>query len=305
MERKYYEVSEKMARFANDMNSMRGYKEGSATEIYKYYVDKVYELVDKIADVKPQLLERACMMAERYSRKLADYYNSYYRNEASCPSVMISGPANFPVKKKNKQNSRRESLQQEWKDLQHYADKIENLLIHEQAILSNDENAIELLNDKLEKLIEEQEKMKKVNAYYRKNKTLEGCEELTPEEIEKLKEEMSSQWHFEDKPFCTYVLTNNNSRIRHTRIRLENLKKVKEQGNQEAENEFFKVVENTEIMRLQILFDGKPEPEVRVILKSHGFKWAPSQGAWQRQLTSNAKYALSRVIKELDKIKEE
>ena len=32
--------------------------------------------------------------------------------------------------------------------------------------------------------------------------------------------------------------------------------------------------ENEWRMRLQLIFDGKPEPEVRDILKSNGFKWA-------------------------------
>ena len=59
------------------------------------------------------------------------------------------------------------------------------------------------------------------------------------------------------------------------------------------------MVENTEIMRLQLFFDGKPEADVRSVLKSNGFKWAPSQEVWQRQLTTNARYALERVIKEL------
>ena len=86
---------------------------------------------------------------------------------------------------------------------------------------------------------------------------------------------------------------------------MEGLKKVKEAGSQETECEFCKVVENTEIMRLQLIFDGKPEPEVRDILKSNGFRWAPSQGAWQRQLTNNAKYALKCVMKELKKLQEE
>ena len=80
---------------------------------------------------------------------------------------------------------------------------------------------------------------------------------------------------------------------------------MKEAGSQETECEFCKVVENTEIMRLQLIFDGKPEPEVRDILKSNGFRWAPSQGAWQRQLTNNAKYALKCVMKELKKLQEE
>ena len=118
MERTYYEISESMARSANNMNSMRDYKAGSATAEYKYYVDKVYEVVEKIAVAKPRLFEKATRMAERYSRKLAAYFNAYYRNEASCPSVLVSGAGNFPTKKKNKQNSRRDSLMQEWKYLE-------------------------------------------------------------------------------------------------------------------------------------------------------------------------------------------
>ena len=55
----------------------------------------------------------------------------------------------------------------------------------------------------------------------------------------------------------------------------------------------------TEAMRYQIIFDGKPEPEVRDLLKSNGFKWAPSQGAWQRQITSNGRYALGKVVEKL------
>lgn len=45
----------------------------------------------------------------------------------------------------------------------------------------------------------------------------------------------------------------------------------------------YRVVDNKEANRVQVVFDGKPEEAVRVVLKGHGFKWAPSEGAWQRQ----------------------
>ena len=86
-----------------------------------------------------------------------------------------------------------------------------------------------------------------------------------------LKAEMASSYHWADVPYLPYLLSNNNANIKRTRDRLEGLKKVKEAGSQETECEFCKVVENTEIMRLQLIFDGKPEPEVRNILKSNGF----------------------------------
>ena len=34
--------------------------------------------------------------------------------------------------------------------------------------------------------------------------------------------------------------------------------------------------------RVQILFPGKPSDEIRARLKSNGFRWSPTAGAWQR-----------------------
>lgn len=55
-------------------------------------------------------------------------------------------------------------------------------------------------------------------------------------------------------------------------------------------------------MRLQLIFEEKPEQEVREILKANGFKWSPKNGCWQRQLTGNARYAGRRVIQALEKL---
>ena len=47
--------------------------------------------------------------------------------------------------------------------------------------------------------------------------------------------------------------------------------------------------------RLRVFFDGKPDADTRAELKSNGFRWAPSVGAWQRQLTDNAIRAADRL----------
>ena len=60
--------------------------------------------------------------------------------------------------------------------------------------------------------------------------------------------------------------------------------------------EGFVVMANGELNRLQILFDDKPGEELRAKLKKEAWKWAPSQGAWQRQLTTNAKYSAKRIL---------
>lgn len=64
----------------------------------------------------------------------------------------------------------------------------------------------------------------------------------------------------------------------------------------------FEVVKNNDMMRLQLFFEGVPSAEIRTILKSNGFKWAPSQKAWQRLLNDNALNSLERVKKEIVKV---
>ena len=139
----------------------------------------------------------------------------------------------------------------------------------------------------------QQTMMKAVNAYYRKHKTLEGCPELTAEQMEKVKASMSQDWRKDPVPFPSYLLTNNNANIRRVRQRIEELSHKAEfvgwtfPGGEAKVNE----AEN----RLQLIFADKPDADTRQALKSEGFKWAPSQGAWQRQLNQNAIRAAARL----------
>ena len=57
-----------------------------------------------------------------------------------------------------------------------------------------------------------------------------------------------------------------------------------------------RVIKNYSEDRVQIVFDTKPQPDVISNLKHNGFRWSPRFSAWQRQLTNNAYYAVSRVI---------
>ena len=183
---------------------------------------------------------------------------------------------------------------------------MEGVFYGKDIIKSGDEDAIERLEEKLEALKDSQESMKAANKAIRMKDTEKGDEELrtmgySDEQIAELrKPDFCGRVGFPD-----YALQNNNANIHRVEGRLKSLRAVKEKGSQETENRFFKVVENTEKMRLQLFFEGKPEPEVREVLKSNGFKWAPSQGAWQRQLTSNARYALQSVIKRMEEMGEE
>ena len=113
----------------------------------------------------------------------------------------------------------------------------------------------------------------------------------TPEDIAKLRA----------PDFCgrigypAYALQNNNANIRRIRGRIAELKKRTESTPEGWEFDGGRVVVNTAENRLQIIFDGKPNADVRTELKGEGFRWAPSQGAWQRQLTDNAMRAARRL----------
>ena len=67
----------------------------------------------------------------------------------------------------------------------------------------------------------------------------------------------------------------------------------------------FIVIENEQINRYQIIFGGKPAPEIIKNLKENGFKWAPSQKAWQRQITINGKLAIKRFAEFMETIDDE
>ena len=84
--------------------------------------------------------------------------------------------------------------------------------------------------------------------------------------------------------------------------RLVDLERKSETETTEIEHDGFTVIENVEENRIQILFPGKPSNEIRQVLKRHGFRWAPSQGAWQRHLNNAGKWAAENVIEKIKQL---
>lgn len=206
----YYTINEEAARRANDMNSFRDYKAGSATAEYRRMVDAATELAERQKQrVDPMYHEKIDRLLEIYCRKLAENMNASYSIEARCPSILISGGGNFPVRK------------------------------------------------------------------FQSTRPSRGATGRIG--------------------YPAYELQNNNANIRRIRGRIAELKKRTENTPEGWEFDGGRVVVNTAENRLQIIFDGKPDADIRTELKGEGFRWAPSQGAWQRQLTDNAMRAARRL----------
>ena len=290
----YYTINEAAARRAKEMNSYSDYRQGSATAEYRQYVDEAVQLAERQkARVDPMYHEKIDSLLDTYARKLAANMNKGYEIDARVPSILIAGGSNFPTRKKEKQNAARDTNYREWQEIQGLLDKIRSTGMG--GISADDPNAVQKLEKKLAGLEKSQETMKAVNAYYRKHKTLDGCPHLSPEGIEKMKAEMSNSWHYEDKPYPTWALSNNNAEIRRVKERIKSLSRQKEIGYVGWEFSGGKVEANTQDNRLQIFFEEKPDAEVREELKGNGFRWSPKAGAWQRQLNDNAYFAANYV----------
>lgn len=196
----YYPIDETAARRAKEMNSFSDYKPGSATAAYRQEVDKAAAIAEaQKARVDPMYHEKIDRLLDTYARKLAENINQGYAIDACCPSVLIAGPANFPVRKKEKQNRASDANMAEWKHIQGLLDKIRGTGMG--GISSDDSGALPKLREKLAQHEREQEKMKTVNAFYRKHGTLDGCPSLAPEEAERLKASMARSWRAAPKPY--------------------------------------------------------------------------------------------------------
>jgi hypothetical protein len=304
----YYPINEANAKTAKTINSFYDYTTDEATKAYKAHIAEVEVIAQQKAEQYPDHAGDIQALLNKYSKKYADWKNRYYAIECMCPSVMICGAGNFPVRKKEKQNKARDKHMQEYEYIQSILAKIENIGSQREQIKSSDENAIDKLQAKIDELTADLERAKAMNKYYRKNKTMLGFEGLTDEQATKIDNAITNAYSFEKQPVPSFELASIRNKIKTAEGRIAEIKRLKESAEQNTENQeqsiyksdVCQVVENTELMRIQLLFDGKPSDEIRNILKSNGFRWSPSNKAWQRQLTDNARYTTKRVLKQLE-----
>ncbi len=184
----------------------------------------------------------------------------------------------------------------ESKKADYYRQKAES--VGKGGISSDDPDAIKKLKEKLAKLEASQEYMKKINAIYRKfikkPDTLDEAD--LPEKSKDLILNFKPTRSWETGLFPSYELQNNNANIGNVKKRIAQLERsAKAEDVPDKEFEGFTVKE--EDNRIQFVFPGKPDAEIRSVLKSHAFKWSPSRGAWVRQLTGNGRWNAERVIK--------
>ena len=170
------------------------------------------------------------------------------------------------------------------------------------GVSSDDPDAITKLQEKLAHKEGLQDLMKRVNKAYRAggwDKVAQDVPDCS-EGVRKAAEQgMAHDWQEESKrrPFPQWQLSNNNAEINRLKKRIKTLQAQEDMEEIEEQYEGFKLA--IEENRVRFFFDGKPEEEIRTLLKRAGFKWAPSVQAWQRQATSNGVASARYMVEQL------
>lgn len=292
-----YVIDEELARRAQESWSWSDYKKGSTTEYYNSKVAEIEKLAeDQKKKTDPMYHDHIDNLVEKYKRKLAENINARNANTARVPSVMIAGPANFPVRKKEKQNARENALWEEFNKIENIANQIKSA--GTAGISADSENAINKIAKKISDIEQSTAQMKAINAYYKKNKTLDGIEKDGDYNAKLIEHAKWSVGKYPgEAPFSSYNFSGNSAEIRRLRDRLVSLNKSATEGT--SGDYTFNggtIKNNTELNRLQIFFDERPDSEMVSKLKKNGFHWSPSNKAWQRQTTDNAKRAIENYL---------
>ena len=239
--------------------------------------------------------EAAEIAFQNYKRGYLSRYLAYLGSRSRTYSSMIAGPANFPVRRMEKLNRYADNA---WRKVADYDEKFFNRLEKQYGpgsgiIQTGKEGSLEALEKKLASLEKLQATMKEANAIVRKKGLSTGEKVKMLDEIgigeEEAKDFINPNVSYLKPGFQRYQLSNNNAEIRRLSKRIEIEKKLAvmaEAGNKKWLFNGGTVTENYEQNRLQIAHDKKPDRATIQALKKAGFRWAPSQGAWQRQLNT-------------------
>lgn len=227
-----------------------------------------------------------------YAAKFTRLLTSWLHAKSNCTSTMITGGSNYNVRRAEKAN-RSES--------RHYEIFAEWRVRAKKAIVRKAKPA-KTYSSELERYRAELDGMKKNHELMKEgNKKIKEAHKTSADISEYLKTTFGVAPHMIEWTMkFGFGLSNNLANIKRVEDRIKLLEKKETiaatSGNKETDFNGVKVVENYEIDRLQIIHESKPSAEVIQILKKNGFKWSPSNKAWQRQLTENAKWSLRYIF---------
>ncbi len=131
---------------------------------------------------------------------------------------------------------------------------------------------------------------------------MKGFEGISDEKAAEIDEAVKSDYSWITAPYAPYQLSNNNAEINRLKKRIESLERREETGFVGWKFEGGEAVANRKKIGYSFFSMKNPARNNGASSKSWGFRWSPSNKAWQRQLNGNAIYAAGQIefIKPLD-----
>lgn len=177
-----------------------------------------------------------------------------------------------------------------------------------EAISSDDPDALNKLRVKLAKLESERARYKDINAILRTVKLRARKDGVAWEPLAisalvdlKLSEGLARDLVTPDFAgrvgIPDYQITNTGAEVRRLEKRIAELESRAARSASAAPERYGDIrVEESE-NRVRVYFPGKPSEAIRSRLKSAGFRWSPSEGAWQRMASEGAWFHARTIAK--------
>ncbi|MBP1179995.1 hypothetical protein [Methylobacterium sp. PvR107] len=252
--------------------------------------------------------------AARFAERHVALHRRAWAMEARCMSWFIVGPANFPTARNQKRQASRDKAYDAIRAHTEAALRsIERTAWPHgapgDAIRANNPDAASLLRARIEQRRATHARMKTANAVIRETKGQEiearilamaGATGFSRADCERI---VNPPERWMGQGFAAYALSGELTEIKRLEGRLRTLEANAARGTVETQHNTsagaLTIRQNPDAARVQLIFPGKPDEETRTLLKSNGFRWAPSEGAWQRHLNNAGRYAAKCVLSAL------
>lgn len=247
----------------------------------------------------PQLPEE---VREHYEDAYIGKFKEWLYALSRCFSVLVTGAGNFNSRRHSKANAAEHTARQR---LDEWAEKVIKRCNRQERLTGWAE--VERLQDKIDNLRRSHEMMKEANKILR-NKSLAEVEQVDELMALGFNEEtaieiLHPKWDFQSPGFSSYNLSRVLSDIKDAEKKMKRHQAMAERaagGDEVHEYPWGKLIVAFGDERYRFVFDGKPAQEVINLMKRNSFKWSRANNAWQRQITTNAKYATKNMIVQLN-----
>lgn len=250
----------------------------------------INDMEDALKNDLETIKEASEEQKQKYTEKFKSLLSAWISAKSRCLSPMITGPANFPVRRNEKANR---SEQNKGEIFYYWREKAKKGILKSLQPEKTFQTEIKRYKSELESMQANHVKMKEGNR--RIKEAHKTGEDLT----KYLTDVFGIAPHMIDWTMkFGFGLTNNNANMKRVEGRIKELEAKAKRAEGENKEVIFnggKLIFAFDIDRLQIQYESKPERETINLLKHSGFHWSPACHVWQRQISREAIWKSNQI----------